>query len=845
MERHSLDTSSTPGPSMPPRNARSRSKSLVSLPSDSYSQSSQTNLEHCSLPVLPKVLRKIPRPPNAFILYRSDKMRELKKNKPHSDMGTGLDKLDYQRKLSSTIGELWRNESEEVKAIFYEKAKQAAREHQERYPEYRFKPASKKASARATNASTVLQTPEKRADTDFSPGDISGPVSGSGSGSGRKRASLDGARSKALPYSASRHRRTSSSGPSSPSVHQHSRTQAQHSEPILLHAASHQIFAHNSRQPVTRSVSYGYPSRHRKEAASARRSLDGHTSQSALATDQFNTLLPHHLRHDSHVFLAPPPVPIGLAITTDEATAPTDGTTLQHSRPKMSLVEAVKRALPPERRALLHASLAKKGFLPTAEIASPSTSGQDGSKTAPTPTHSASDASPPSLVQSESGSSTVSSVADFRSQNVWYSQEAINLTSTQGSWAGSLNSGLVPTLDPANQVSLSILTHADPSSMPQNYSGLSDWSMPDPCWLDYCQSQPSSSQSAVPPPSYSQTSIDGAAAYDIMEQAPVAQQQAEPVSSYSFASVDMAQYPQLSHGVNNTNSAVVALSEPNHLGQVQGHVYSLDGSLIGQALVDGSEPSAISSDQLIQEEARQSRAVEELLMQILSQPVSENDRPVCPLFDYSTAAYPQGGQYQQQSYLQAPPQWQSWQQSFQSTPVVNPNASNGRPQVVPSGPVLYSDEFAYPPPSNLVPQASKQEWNLTEGGGQYGRVASPTPMSNARTNFSRPILYDSQPQDEIDPSLATASQFDGIQIKQEQSSQLDVSGLVTAEPSQLETQTEASRTNKLRNHLASIKKQFARVRHRATPSTSSLSAVRDAGTHVAPEDDAQAAIFSH
>lgn len=765
-------------------------------------------------------------------------MREFKKNKPHQDMGTGLDKLDYQRKLSSTIGELWRNESDEVKAIFYEKAKQAAREHQERYPEYRFKPANKKASARASSGSTGLQTPEKRADTDFSPGDISGPVSGSGSGSGRKRASLDGARSKASPYSASRHRRTSSSGPSSPSLHQHSRTQLQQSEPNLLHAAPQQVLAHNSRQPVTRSVSYGYPSQHRKEAASARRSLDGHVSQSASATNHFNTLLPHHLRHNSHVLLAPPPVPIGLAITTDHTAAPTDGTTLQQSQPKMSLVEAVKRALPPERRALLHASLAKKGFLPTAETALPSTGGQDGTKTAPTPTHSASDASPPSLVQSESGSSTVSSFADFGSQNVWHSQEAMNLTSTQGSWAGSLNSGLVPNLDTPNQASLSILTHADPSSIPHNYSGLSDWSMPDPCWLDYSQSQPSSSQSAVPPPSYSQTSIDGTAAYDMTQQASVAQQQANPGTSYSFASIDMAQYPQLSYGVSNTNSAVVALSEPNHLGQVQGHVYSLDGNLIGQALVDGSEPSPHSSDQRVQEEARQSQAVEELLMQLLSQPVSESDRPVRPIFDSSAVAYPHGGQHHQQPYFHAQPQWQSWPQSFHSTPEVYPNASNGRPQVVPSGPAMYSDEYAYPPPTNLVPQAARQVWNSTQDGGQYGRVASPTPISGARTNFSRPILYDSEYQDQIDPSLVTASQSSGIQIKQEQSSILELAGLVTAEPSQLETETETSRTNKLRNHLASIKKQFTRVRHRATPSTSSLSTVRDAATRVAPEDDA-------
>uniref|UniRef100_V5EXW7 HMG box domain-containing protein n=1 Tax=Kalmanozyma brasiliensis (strain GHG001) TaxID=1365824 RepID=V5EXW7_KALBG len=111
-------------------------------------------------------------------------MRELKGQKNNSAAtDTGLDKLDHQRRLSKVIGELWRNEAADVKATFYEKAHQAAREHAERYPEYRFKPANvKKCLSQDVGPSTADHTPEKRENTDFSPGDISGPLSGSGSG---------------------------------------------------------------------------------------------------------------------------------------------------------------------------------------------------------------------------------------------------------------------------------------------------------------------------------------------------------------------------------------------------------------------------------------------------------------------------------------------------------------------------------------------------------------------------------------------------------------------------------------------------------------------------------------
>ncbi len=238
-----MHPSTEAGPSRP---GRSRSKTL---PKKAEDPAPSAMLVHHSnmddMPVFSPVLRKIPRPPNAFILYRSAKMREISNSDKDRNTGTGLGKLDYQRQLSKQIGQLWRNETPEVKAAFYDKSKQAAREHAQRYPEYRFKP-GKKGAATADDPSTSSTAAKSVADTtshsrtvsnDFSP--VTGPVSGSGSGSGRKRASLESARSKASPYSASHHRRSSSANSTSPSRRRSSdpikQSPIHHVDPIALH----------------------------------------------------------------------------------------------------------------------------------------------------------------------------------------------------------------------------------------------------------------------------------------------------------------------------------------------------------------------------------------------------------------------------------------------------------------------------------------------------------------------------------------------------------------------------------------------------------------------------------
>ena len=840
MDRHSLDDSSTPEPepSCSPQKARSRSKSLATLPPHTSLNPERSDKNMSAVSALPPVLRRIPRPPNAFILYRSSKMRELKEKRSQPDVGTGLDKLDYQRKLSGIIGELWRNETDDIKNIFYQKAKQAAKEHAERYPEYRFKPAtsSKKSAPRTANSPAATPTPEKQADTDFSPGDRSGPVSGSGSGSGRQRASLDGARSRTSPYSASPHRRASSGGPSSPTARKSSHVQTQQTEPVLLTAAPQPGVVYIGKQPVTRSVSYGATGHQRSTRSSARRSLDGHSSQ--VADLSFNTLVPQHLRDHARIFLAPPPpppIPVGLAITTDDAAAASEARGEEQSRPqpKVSLSEAVRRALPPEQRAILHASLAKKGLFVTDDPTPSSTSSQRGVKT---PSLTTSDGTTPALAQSESWTSLTSSVTDLDSQQVWSGHGCTEPSSTQASWQASQNIELASALDPANHASLKGSSHVDSNANIHTHSGLADWSQPNPCWLNYAQSQSASSPSSAPPPSTSQISMEGSTTpySPTLRQGPESQHIASAVPSYSFATIDAAQFSDMGYPINSANSAVMALCDPDDSGDVQGHLYSLDGNLVGQGVVDGGgEPGAYNENQYTNEVARQNRALEQLLMQIMeatSQPSTEFQRPLRPVFDYSAATFPPSGPEPPQAYPEAVSQWSSWPQGFLSTPGASANGGIEPPGAVHGLSAAFDDESAYSQPSSMWSYSLSQEWSLTQVEDQHARVVSPPPMSGAGTNFSRPMQYTSQAQEQAEAGTETSAlsptQPDSVQVKREEPSAPDqATGLFADHLSPIENDIDQPRSNKLRSHLASIKEKLSRVKHRATPSTSSVSAL--------------------
>ncbi|KAI6164805.1 hypothetical protein EDD17DRAFT_1754663 [Pisolithus thermaeus] len=81
----------------------------------------------------------IPRPPNAFLLYRSDFLkrrtipREVEKR---------------QQNLSRIIGECWNMLSAEEKAVWREKAAAVTAAHQAKYPHYKFRPTRRTAGKR-------------------------------------------------------------------------------------------------------------------------------------------------------------------------------------------------------------------------------------------------------------------------------------------------------------------------------------------------------------------------------------------------------------------------------------------------------------------------------------------------------------------------------------------------------------------------------------------------------------------------------------------------------------------------------------------------------------------------
>lgn len=77
---------------------------------------------------VPQVPKKIPRPPNAWILYRSNCIAEMRKNMPE-----GAPK-PTQADLSKVFAEQWRNEAEEVKAEYERQSEAAREEHAIKYP---------------------------------------------------------------------------------------------------------------------------------------------------------------------------------------------------------------------------------------------------------------------------------------------------------------------------------------------------------------------------------------------------------------------------------------------------------------------------------------------------------------------------------------------------------------------------------------------------------------------------------------------------------------------------------------------------------------------------------------
>lgn len=80
-----------------------------------------------------------PRPPNAWILYRSFKFGQIRQTSERLSQAT----------VSKRISDMWRNETEQVRRHFERMADNKKAEHQALYPDYRFSPKKKEEKARA------------------------------------------------------------------------------------------------------------------------------------------------------------------------------------------------------------------------------------------------------------------------------------------------------------------------------------------------------------------------------------------------------------------------------------------------------------------------------------------------------------------------------------------------------------------------------------------------------------------------------------------------------------------------------------------------------------------------
>ncbi|CAG8693786.1 hypothetical protein C2G38_2112064 [Gigaspora rosea] len=77
---------------------------------------------------------KVPRPPNAFIIYHRNKSKELARIKSKARNSSD------ERHPSKTVAEMWREESEEVKLQYQREADLALVEHKKKYPYYKYRP---------------------------------------------------------------------------------------------------------------------------------------------------------------------------------------------------------------------------------------------------------------------------------------------------------------------------------------------------------------------------------------------------------------------------------------------------------------------------------------------------------------------------------------------------------------------------------------------------------------------------------------------------------------------------------------------------------------------------------
>ncbi|VDB90005.1 unnamed protein product [Peniophora sp. CBMAI 1063] len=108
---------------------------------------------------------RVPRPPNAFMIFRSDLIKDTK---------FALQKIQKkQQHLSVIAGEIWNIMPEECKTVWRTKAMSRLREHQEKHPQYKYTPKQrngrgKKASKESSPSSADLVAGEQWRGENFS-----------------------------------------------------------------------------------------------------------------------------------------------------------------------------------------------------------------------------------------------------------------------------------------------------------------------------------------------------------------------------------------------------------------------------------------------------------------------------------------------------------------------------------------------------------------------------------------------------------------------------------------------------------------------------------------------------
>ncbi|KAJ4472982.1 high mobility group box domain-containing protein [Lentinula aciculospora] len=101
---------------------------------------------------------KIPRPPNSWILFRADTMRdsEFRANHPKAS----------QSMMSKVISAMWRNASQEVKDQYELHAEKAKLDHMIKYPDYHFCPRKNPERSKGGKQNPKTRKRERNAEVD-------------------------------------------------------------------------------------------------------------------------------------------------------------------------------------------------------------------------------------------------------------------------------------------------------------------------------------------------------------------------------------------------------------------------------------------------------------------------------------------------------------------------------------------------------------------------------------------------------------------------------------------------------------------------------------------------------